>query len=571
MKQVAVSALNTYTSASIAADDISAGDGAVNITTSSGNITIDTTAGDADIIFKGTDDSADITALTLDMSAAGEAIFNAGITIADAGTIGSASDKDAIAIGSDGDVTLTQDLELQHDGAILSFGANDEISLTHVHDTGLLLNTASVIQFRDSAINIGSPADGDLDINADDEIELNSTLIDINGAVDMSSTLTVAGVLTGASLDISGDIDVDGTSNLDIVDIDGAVDMASTLTVAGVLTGTSLDISGDIDIDGTSNLDIVDIDGAVDMASTLTVAGVLTGASLDISGDIDIDGTSNLDIVDIDGAVDMASTLAVAGVVTANAGVVVDNITIDGTEIDLSSGDFLLDVAGDITFDAGGGDFDYHVAGTEILKIAGDSSNVIIKSTVSDKDITIQGNDGGAAINALAFDMSAAGKATFNDDIVLGTAGKGIYLGVTSATAANLLDDYEEGTWTPTFNRSSSQITIAILRANYTKIGRLVHVTMHAVNNDGAKSNAHIVGDGLPFTSAAINVIGVGGTFAVHPGSGNSNNDVGAAGSWTQDNDWYMVPSHNGSNGYRYLYNWANGAYIEVAFWYYAA
>ena len=36
-----------------------------------------------------------------------------------------------------------------------------------------------VIQFRDSAINIGSPADGDLDINADDEIELNSTLIDV--------------------------------------------------------------------------------------------------------------------------------------------------------------------------------------------------------------------------------------------------------------------------------------------------------------------------------------------------------------------------------------------------------
>jgi len=38
MKQVAVSALNAYTSASIAADDITTGDGAVNITTSSGNI-----------------------------------------------------------------------------------------------------------------------------------------------------------------------------------------------------------------------------------------------------------------------------------------------------------------------------------------------------------------------------------------------------------------------------------------------------------------------------------------------------------------------------------------------------
>ena len=80
------------------------------------------------------------------MQNAGAATFNnaitsgavitsgAGLVIADSGTIGSTSDVDAIAIGSDGDITLTQDLELQHDGAILSFGANDEVSLTHVHD-----------------------------------------------------------------------------------------------------------------------------------------------------------------------------------------------------------------------------------------------------------------------------------------------------------------------------------------------------------------------------------------------------------------------------------------------------
>ena len=76
MKQVAVTALNTYTSASVAADDVSTGDGAVTIATSSGNITIDAQAGDADIIFKGTDSSSDITALTLDMSEAGAATFN---------------------------------------------------------------------------------------------------------------------------------------------------------------------------------------------------------------------------------------------------------------------------------------------------------------------------------------------------------------------------------------------------------------------------------------------------------------------------------------------------------------
>ena len=41
------------------------------------------------------------------------------------------------------------------------------------------------------------------------------------------------------------------------------------------------------------------------------------------------------------------------------------------------------------------------------------------------------------------------GLGTINDNIVFGTASKGIYLGVTTATASNLLDDYEEGTWTP--------------------------------------------------------------------------------------------------------------------------
>ena len=110
------------TAGALAADNLTAGDAAINLTTSSGNITIDAQAGDTDIIFKGTDSSSDITALTLDMSEAGKAIFNgaitsgavitsgAGLVIANAGTIGSASDTDAISIASDGKVTLTQNL-----------------------------------------------------------------------------------------------------------------------------------------------------------------------------------------------------------------------------------------------------------------------------------------------------------------------------------------------------------------------------------------------------------------------------------------------------------------------------
>ena len=71
----------TASVSSLAADDIDAGDAAVNITTSSGNITIDAAANNTDIIFKGTDASADITMLTLDGSEAGAATFNDKIVI----------------------------------------------------------------------------------------------------------------------------------------------------------------------------------------------------------------------------------------------------------------------------------------------------------------------------------------------------------------------------------------------------------------------------------------------------------------------------------------------------------
>ena len=107
-KYINASQLNAYTSAAVALDDVSTGDAAVTLATSAGNITIDAQGNDTDIILKGTDGSSDTTFLTIDGSAAGEATFNAGIVIADAGNIGSASDKDAIAIASDGVVTFSQ-------------------------------------------------------------------------------------------------------------------------------------------------------------------------------------------------------------------------------------------------------------------------------------------------------------------------------------------------------------------------------------------------------------------------------------------------------------------------------
>ncbi len=86
MRVTSATTFKTYfqtgvTAAAIAADDISAGDAAVNLTTSSGSITIDAAANDTDIIFKGTDNSSDITMLTLDGSEAGKATFNSDVVV----------------------------------------------------------------------------------------------------------------------------------------------------------------------------------------------------------------------------------------------------------------------------------------------------------------------------------------------------------------------------------------------------------------------------------------------------------------------------------------------------------
>jgi hypothetical protein len=111
-------------------------------------------------------------------------------------TDGSLQTDGGLSVAKDG--IFGDDVTLLSDAAVLKFGADAEVTLTHVHNDGLLLNSDNQLQFRDSAINIRSDADGDLDINADDEVEINSTLIDVNGNVEISGTLAQAGIATFA-------------------------------------------------------------------------------------------------------------------------------------------------------------------------------------------------------------------------------------------------------------------------------------------------------------------------------------------------------------------------------------
>ena len=234
-----------------------------------------------------------------------------------------------------------------------------------------------------NALDIGSTAVGTA-------VASKAVILDSNKDYTGLRNLTITGELDAATLDISGAIDVAGTTNLDVVDIDGAVDMASTLTVAGQVKVTSSSASA--------------------VAFSVGDAGTgffNTGTN---SIGLAINGTSKLQV-------DNSGNVAAVGTVTANAGVVVDNITIDGTTIALSSGDLTLDVAGDIVLDADGGDIFLKDGGTHYGSIKRNNGDLQIHSEASDEDMLFVGNDGGSAITALTLDMSAAGAATFNNDV----------------------------------------------------------------------------------------------------------------------------------------------------------
>ena len=111
----------------LAADDLTAGDAAVNLTTTSCNITIDAQANDSDIIFKGTDGSADTTFLTIDGSEGGLLLPNNGIDL---------NGKELI-LDADADSSITSDTDDQIDFKV---GGSDKVT---INANGLGINTTS--------------------------------------------------------------------------------------------------------------------------------------------------------------------------------------------------------------------------------------------------------------------------------------------------------------------------------------------------------------------------------------------------------------------------------------------
>jgi hypothetical protein len=88
------------------------------------------------------------------------------------------------------------------------------------------------------------------------------------------------------------------------------------------------------------------------------------------------------------------------------------------------------------------------------------------------------------------------------DGILFDQSGAGIYLGTTSKTDANKLDDYEEGTWTPeiTIDNSTTGITYATKSASYIKVGKMVFVEGDISMSSKGSGSGTVKIQGLPFT-----------------------------------------------------------------------
>ena len=112
----------------------------------------------------------------------------------------------------------------------------------------------------------------------------------------------------------------------------------------------------------------------------------------------------------------------------------------------------------------------------------------------------------------------------------------GVYLGGTGA--ANYLEDYEEGTWTPALQNGG---TINAYNARYTKVGNLVYVGFYVAFSSIPNDSAQVILTGLPFAVSANSnqYHGVSG-MPSYVGSANwIQYDFGGATPWTHNTKLY--------------------------------
>jgi hypothetical protein len=300
---------------------------------------------------------------------------------------------------------------------------------------------------------------GSLAVGAGTGITVNTNDVAVTAAQTGITSIYATDLIIGEDSQTAIDF---GTANE--IDFKAANNVCLTLNATTLYPVTNNQISL-----GTSSLKFANIyvDGKVYADETV---GPLTG---EVTGNAStatkIASITNSDIVQLTTSQTLTNKQLTA--CTAEAGFTMGSglMTVDaGTKqlrIQHSTGsstatDFFAQSNGSLSMDVTAGDFEIEVndgnviltkSTTEFGRFAESSSDFVISSAISDYDMIFKGNDGGSTITALTLDMSAAGKATFNNNIVAGgiiTAGSAFTIGSAAITEAELelLDNISAGT-----------------------------------------------------------------------------------------------------------------------------
>ncbi|MFL3015175.1 MAG: beta strand repeat-containing protein, partial [Candidatus Neomarinimicrobiota bacterium] len=251
------------------------------------------------------DNEVEINGTTIDLNGAVDVsgAITTGSTITTTGSL-LPSSVDGAGLGSESaefsDVFLA-------DGGVINLGNNQDVTLTHIKDTGIKINNANQLQFGDSGTQISQSADGVLDLVSDSEVEINGTIIDMNGVVDISGAVTTGSTITttGSLLPSSSDGAGIGSSTAEFSDVflaDGAV---INLGDNQEVSLTHIEDEG-LRLNSLSQLQFGDsgtkisqsADGVLDLVSDNEVE--INGTTIDLNGDVTLDNAT-VDFVKIDG------------------------------------------------------------------------------------------------------------------------------------------------------------------------------------------------------------------------------------------------------------------------------
>jgi hypothetical protein len=409
--------------------------------------------------------------------------------------------------------------------------------------TDISVDSAQKVQFRDAAIYINSSVDGQLDIVADTEIQIAATTVDVNGALDVSGTALVTGVLTTTAATVSnGGGQFNGAINVGVDDTGYDVKFFGATTGKSLLWDESADsliVTGTTTLVGTTNLDAVDIDGATQIDATVTVGvddtgydvkffGATAGAYMlwdESADDLILGGAAGLSV---------NSTALVTGVLTTTAATVFNGGFAAGgvgTFADGSNSAPSLTNTGDLNtglYFPAADEVGLTVGGTQRLNVNATGIDVTGTGTFSG---AITANDGilipsgeanpvnayGATTGGSAFAIANTGGTSYfgNESSVAGTSATGTsaYATIIGTGAARELNFFTNGVTRMAVSSSGDVGIGTSLPATTLDVNGTITAVGAITNNSG------IVLQSSSVTKAALNVAaatdqGVTGTVA---------------------------------------------------------